>query len=76
MTQYRFRLWSARTLYVVTAFSVLAFGSVETWALTVIEVAVFLLAILWMIRRMVSPFRLRWNAFVIPLGLVAGIACL
>ena len=58
------------------AFSVLAFGAVETWALMVTEVTVFLLAVVWLIRRLVSPFAFIWNPLVVPVLLVGAIGCL
>ena len=76
MTRYRFRSWSARILFAVMAFSVLAFGAVETWALVVTEVTVLSLAVVWMIRRLVSPFAFIWNPLVVPAALVGAIACL
>ena len=76
MTRYRFRSWSARILFAVMAFSVLAFGAVETWALMVTEVAVFSLVVVWMVRRLVTAFPFIWNPLLIPVALVAAVACL
>ena len=74
MTRYQFRSWSARILFAIMAFSILAFGAVETWAITVIEVSILSMAIAWMIRRLVAPYRLIWNPLVVPLALVPAIA--
>ena len=74
MTRYQFRSWSARILFAIMAFSILAFGAVETWAVTVIEVSILSMAIAWMIRRLVAPYRLIWNPLVVPLALVPAIA--
>ena len=61
MTRYQFRSWPTRILFAIMAFSILAFGAVETWAITVIEVSILSMAIAWMIRRLVAPYRLIWT---------------
>ena len=42
----------------------------------VTEVTVLSLAVVWMIRRLVSPFAFIWNPLVIPAALVGAIGCL
>lgn len=70
MTPYRFRLLSAAALLVLLAFAVMAFGAVDQWALTILEVGVFLLSAVWAFRLALGAARPVWNPFFLPLGLV------
>ena len=70
LTGYRIRLYTAVCLFLVMAFSVLAFGGVERSARTVIEIAVFAIAAAWTVRRLLAPFPLVWSWFAVPLAAV------
>ncbi len=70
MTAYRFHTLSAAALFGLLAFAVLAFGAVDTWALTIFEVGVFLLAAAWAVRLAVTGRRPVWNWFYGPLALL------
>jgi len=70
MTAYRFHSLSAAALFGLLAFAVLAFGGVDTWALTIFEVGVFLLAAIWAVRLAVTGRRPAWNPFYAPLALL------
>jgi len=76
MTEYRFRLWSARYLFATAAFSVLAYGTVERWAISTVEILIFLLAAAWAVRWLVSPFRVPGSVYAAPLAIIAGMAAL
>jgi O-antigen ligase len=47
LTLYQFRDLSGWWLFAILSFSILAFGTVETWAEMVVEVSTFLLALVW-----------------------------
>lgn len=74
LTGYRIRLYSAGCLFAVMAFAVLAFGGVERSARTVIEIAVFILAAAWAVRRLIAPFPVVWSRFAVPIAAVALIS--
>lgn len=74
LTGYRIRLYTAVCLFLVMAFSILAFGGVERSARTVIEIAVFAIAAAWTVRRLLAPFPLVWSWFAAPLAAVALIS--
>ena len=67
MTRYRFRTVSANVLFAILVFAVMAFGAVERWALTVVEVSVFLLALAWVLRGLWRPFPLKGSHFAWPI---------
>ncbi len=72
MTAYRFRSLSAIVIFLLLVFSVLAFGAVDVWALTVLEVGVFALAAIWTLRLALDRRQqLVWNPFYLPWGLLA-----
>lgn len=70
MTAYRFRAALATALFALLVFSVLAFGAVETWTLTVLEVGVFLLAAVCLLRIAAGPLRPVWNPLYVPWGAI------
>ena len=67
MTRYQFRVHSANVLFTILVFAVMAFGAVERWALTFVEVSIMLLALVWVVRRAFRPFPLEGNVFAWPL---------
>ena len=67
MTRYDFRIFSANALFTILIFAVVAFGAVERWALTVVEVSIFLLALLWVVRGLWRPFPLKGSLLAWPL---------
>ncbi|MBI3696260.1 MAG: O-antigen ligase family protein [Acidobacteria bacterium] len=71
MTPYRFRLLSAGAVFLLFAFSVLAFGAVDLWALTILEVGVFILAALWTVRLAMGRLQLVWSPFYLPWAVLA-----
>jgi O-antigen ligase len=74
MTRYQFRVHSANVLFAILVFAVMAFGAVERWALTVVEVSILLLALVWVLRRAFRPFPLEGNLFAWPVLAVALMA--
>ena len=72
MTPYRFRAVTAGILFAILAFAVLALGAVDRWALTVFEIAVFVLSGVWVFWIALGKSRLVWNPFYLPLGLVTA----
>lgn len=76
MTRYRFRTFSANALFAIMVFAVMAFGAVERWALTVVEVAVFLLALTWVLRGLWRPFPLKGSHLAWPLLAILSMAVL
>ncbi len=76
MTRHRFRTLSANVLFAVLVFAVMAFGAVERWALTVVGVAVFLLALTWVLRGLWRPFPLKGSHLAWPLLVILLMAIL
>jgi O-antigen ligase len=72
MTAYRFRTLSAGALFALLAFLVLAFGGVDLWALTIFEIGVFALAVMWAVRMARGSLGPVWNPFYLPWGLLAA----
>lgn len=71
MTPYRFRVLSTAALFALLAFAVLAFGAVDTWALTILAVGSFALAAAWAVRLALHPAPVVWNPFLLPLAIPA-----
>lgn len=71
MTAYRFRALSGVAVFVLVAFAVLAFGGVDTWALTIFELGIFVLAAVWAVRVARGSLALGWSPLYLPWGVVA-----
>jgi len=69
VTAYHFRKLSAVALFSLVGFAVLAFGAVDTWALTTFELGIFLLAAVWVVRTGLGSLELAWSPLYLPWGL-------
>jgi putative inorganic carbon (HCO3(-)) transporter len=68
MNAYQFRVFGAGAVMALLAFAVLAFGAVDLWALVTFEVAVFVVAAVFVVRIVQGALPLVWNPFYVPLG--------
>ena len=64
---YRFRQLSSLGLIALTGFAVFAFGAVDSFTVTIIQVALAALAIAWAIRKVRHPYPFVASAFYLPL---------
>ncbi len=71
MTLYRFRVLLAGGIFVLLVFAVLAFGAVDTWALSILELGAFALAAFMAIQMIFAGWRPVWNGIYIPWAVVA-----
>lgn len=66
--RWRFVVFSAVALAILLCFAVLTDAARERWALSLFQAGVFGVAIVWAVRMIFRPYRLRGSVLLIPLG--------